>query len=85
MIRWTKDGKVVRNAPWASWDELADALDVAVAALRDYESLLEQGFLVRNTSGDSDPQWALKMMKPMMQLTRAAKALRQIGADHANG
>lgn len=37
MIRFTKDGKVVRNAPWASWDELADALDVAVAALRNVE------------------------------------------------
>lgn len=52
------------------------ARDVGRPALEKYNSLLDSGFLVRNTDNDSDPDWLIKIMKPIADLKKAAEALK---------
>ena len=87
MIRWTKDGQVSRYGwhPGKSWEvhsegvsdyplmchELADALDVAVAALKWYADPVAYSMPVRDMNHHVFPDMG----------TTAKKVLRQIGVE----
>lgn len=84
MIRWTKDGKMYRE-DWPHFDppfpqadkiitELADAFDVAVAALRWYADPVAYSMPVQNMEHHVFPDRG----------KTASDALRHIGADHAD-
>ena len=44
----------------------------------DLIALLDEGFLVRNIDGDSDPSWAIKALPKLRRLASAVEALRAI-------
>lgn len=101
MIRWTKDGKVARDG-WPKpqfpgdmtcmAEDLADALDVAVVALRFYAAHHHlYGSLADDWDECGDAEYAgwLWPCEPAEELSwgiengsTAKKALRQIGVEH---
>lgn len=79
---YSADGEVIALIPkgyvWtvpnaqllaASWDLLQ--------ALQGVMKLIDDGWLVRDTMGDSEPGWAMRQIKPVQVLTGASIAIRK--------
>lgn len=54
---------------------LAARVAVLEKVLRDVFDLIEEGFLVRDTSKDSDPRWAVYLLHRLIRLRDARDAL----------
>ncbi len=62
--------------------ELARAMGRSITlenALKDVFQLIDTEFLIRNTDNDGDPDWAIKMLRPMSILQNAYVAI--VGAE----
>lgn len=44
-------------------------------ALKDLMELINSGYLIRNIDDDGKPDWALRQVKPVMMLNKAAAAI----------
>lgn len=55
--------------------ELLRDHDELIMALHTTFALIESGYLVRDTSHDHEPGWAIKQVEPMRKLATAAKVL----------
>lgn len=66
----------------ATQKELARAMGRSITlenALKDVFQLIDTEFLIRNTDNDGDPDWAIKMQRPMSILQNAYVAI--VGAE----
>lgn len=74
-----------RDRPIIVFEERPDEkiIDLICAApellegLRNIFALLDSGYLVRNIDNDHLPDFAMKQLKPMMQLKEASKAVER--------
>lgn len=56
--------------------QVADAAPALLAALKDLLSLIEEGYLARDTSHDSEPGWAMKQLPYVRRLAAASAAIQ---------
>lgn len=64
----------------AGWDSALlhdERVKALVESVTDFFHLMNQGLLVRDTSNDHDPNWALKAMSLVAKLKSADEALTQ--------
>jgi hypothetical protein len=72
-------GRAANEGPSDADAALIAAAPDLLAALKDVFNLVDEGFLVRDTSKDADPLWALNSVRFVTRLKTAFDAIEKAG------